>query len=70
MFRGRAQFAGFLPREGDKVEVRALVTLYGARGDYQLSVEGIRRAGVGQLYEAFLRLTAGSTAGSTVGSGQ
>ena len=27
MFRGRAQYAGFTPREGDKVEVRALVTL-------------------------------------------
>ncbi|MBC7452655.1 MAG: exodeoxyribonuclease VII large subunit, partial [Massilia sp.] len=56
MFRGRAQFAGFIPREGDKVEVRALVTLYGARGDYQINVEAIRRAGVGALYEAFLRL--------------
>jgi exodeoxyribonuclease VII large subunit len=56
MFRGRAQFAGFVPREGDKVEVRALVTLYGARGDYQINVEAIRRAGVGALYEAFLRL--------------
>ncbi|RJG15116.1 exodeoxyribonuclease VII large subunit [Massilia cavernae] len=56
MFRGRAQFAGFTPREGDKVEVRALVTLYGARGDYQINVEAIRRAGVGVLYEAFLKL--------------
>ena len=56
MFRGKAQFAGFIPREGDKVEVRALVTLYGARGDYQINVEAIRRAGVGALYEAFLRL--------------
>ncbi|MET3132164.1 exodeoxyribonuclease VII large subunit [Oxalobacteraceae bacterium GrIS 1.11] len=56
MFRGRAQFADFTPREGDKVEVRALVTLYGARGDYQINVEAIRRAGVGALYEAFLRL--------------
>ncbi len=56
MFRGRAQYADFNPREGDKVEVRALVTLYPARGDYQLNVEAIRRAGVGNLYEAFLRL--------------
>lgn len=56
MFRGRAQYAGFMPREGDKVEVRALVTLYGARGDYQINVEAIRRAGVGALFEAFLRL--------------
>jgi exodeoxyribonuclease VII large subunit len=56
MFRGRAQYAGFTPREGDKVEVRALVTLYGARGDYQINVEAIRRAGVGALFEAFTRL--------------
>ncbi|WP_019140341.1 exodeoxyribonuclease VII large subunit [Noviherbaspirillum massiliense] len=56
MFRGRAQYAGFTPREGDKVEVRALVTLYAPRGDYQLNVEAIRRAGVGNLYEAFLQL--------------
>jgi exodeoxyribonuclease VII large subunit len=58
MFRGRAQYADFQPREGDKVEVRALATLYAPRGDYQLSVEAIRRAGVGNLYEAFLRLKA------------
>ena len=56
MFRGRAQYAGFVPREGDKVEVRALVTLYGPRGDYQINVEAIRRAGVGVLFEAFLKL--------------
>src|SRR5450830_1513520 len=56
MFKGRAQHAGFTPREGDKVEVRTLVTLYAPRGDYQLNVESIRRAGVGNLYEAFLRL--------------
>ena len=58
MFRGRAQYADFLPKEGDRVEVRALVTLYAARGDYQLGVEAIRRAGVGNLYEAFLQLKA------------
>ncbi|MGB7480593.1 MAG: exodeoxyribonuclease VII large subunit, partial [Burkholderiaceae bacterium] len=56
MFRGRAQYAGFTPREGERVEVRATVTLYAARGDFQLNVEAIRRAGLGNLYEAFLRL--------------
>ncbi len=56
MFRGRSQYADFMPREGDRVEVRALVTLYAPRGDYQLNVEAIRRAGVGNLYEAFLQL--------------
>ena len=56
MFRGRAQYADFIPRNGDRVEVRALVGLYAPRGDYQLGVEAIRRAGIGNLYEAFLRL--------------
>lgn len=56
MFKNRAQYTDFTPREGDKLEVRALVTLYAPRGDYQLSVESIRRAGLGNLYEAFLRL--------------
>lgn len=58
MFKGRAHYAGFMPRDGDKVEVRALVTLYAPRGDYQLNIEAIRRAGVGNLYEAFLQLKA------------
>ncbi|WP_338847828.1 exodeoxyribonuclease VII large subunit [Massilia sp. W12] len=58
MFKGRAQYASFTPREGDKVEVRAQVSLYAPRGDYQLNVEAIRRAGVGDLYEQFLRLKA------------
>lgn len=56
MFKGRAQYAGFMPREGDKVEVRTLVTLYAPRGDYQLNVEAIRRSGVGDLYAAFVQL--------------
>ena len=56
MFRGRAQYAGFTPREGDRVEVRATVSLYEPRGDYQINVEALRRAGVGNLFEAFLLL--------------
>lgn len=56
MFRGRAQYADFIPKEGDRVELRTLVTLYAPRGDYQLNVEAIRRAGVGNLFEAFMQL--------------
>ncbi len=56
MFRNRAQLASFAPRDGDQVVVRALVSLYTPRGEFQLNVEAIRRAGVGNLYEAFLRL--------------
>lgn len=58
MFRGRAQHAEFLPREGDKIEVRALVTMYEPRGELQLNVEAVRRTGQGRLYEAFLKLKA------------
>ncbi|MFX1761246.1 exodeoxyribonuclease VII large subunit [Paraburkholderia sp. A1RI-2L] len=58
MFRGRAQYAEFTPREGDRIEVRALVTMYEPRGEVQLNVEAIRRTGQGRLFEAFLRLKA------------
>ncbi len=56
MFRTRSQALDWQPREGMKVEVRALVTLYEPRGDFQLNVETMRRAGLGPLYERFLRL--------------
>lgn len=58
MFRGRAQYVDFVPREGDQVEVRAQVSLYEPRGDFQLSVEAMRRSGAGDLYQRFLQLKA------------
>jgi len=58
MFRHRAQLQGWAPRDGMQVEVRALPTLYEARGKFQLNVEVMRRAGLGALYEAFERLKA------------
>lgn len=58
MFRGRSQFAGFTPANGDHVEIRALPSLYEARGEFQLGAESIRRAGAGRLFEAFLKLKA------------
>ena len=56
LFRHRGQFLDWTPREGMRVEVRATVTLYEPRGDFQLNVEFMRRAGQGALHEAFLRL--------------
>jgi exodeoxyribonuclease VII large subunit len=56
MFRGRGAYLDWQPRDGLQVEVRALVSLYEPRGDFQLNVEFMRRAGLGALYEAFLRL--------------
>ncbi len=56
MFRHRNQYLDWVPRDGLKVEVQALVTLYEPRGDFQLGVETMRRAGLGALFEAFVRL--------------
>ena len=56
MWRNKAQLLAFRPENGMQVEARALVTLYEVRGDFQLSIEGLRQAGSGNLFEAFLRL--------------
>ena len=56
MFRSRAAALGWEPREGAQVEARALVSLYEPRGRFQLNVETLRGAGLGPLYERFLRL--------------
>ena len=58
MFRQRAALLGFLPRNGERVEVLAFVTLYEPRGQFQLNVETLRRGGLGALFEAFERLKA------------
>lgn len=56
MFRNRAQLLGWRLENGQHIEARVLVTLYEARGDFQLNVETARKAGIGNLYEQFLRL--------------
>jgi exodeoxyribonuclease VII large subunit len=56
MFRNRNQSLDWEPRDGAQVELRALATLYEPRGDFQLTVETLRPAGLGALYEQFLRL--------------
>jgi len=58
MFKGRNSYVDFIPREGDKIEARATVTLYEARGDFQLTVEFVQHAGLGALFEAFEKLKA------------
>ncbi|MBL8481757.1 MAG: exodeoxyribonuclease VII large subunit [Rhodocyclaceae bacterium] len=58
MFRNRAQLLPFRLQDGRQVEVRAQLTLYEARGDYQLVVEALREAGAGALFEALARLKA------------
>ena len=58
MFRGRNGQVGFMPQSGDLVELAANVGFYVPRGDIQLTVQSMRRAGMGGLYEAFLKLKA------------
>jgi exodeoxyribonuclease VII large subunit len=58
MFRSRAQVLPWRLENGQQVEAQVLVSLYEARGDFQLNVEAMRRAGLGQLFEAFARLKA------------
>src|SRR2546426_11273430 len=56
MFRSRFVAVDWELRNGAQVEVRALVSLYEPRGRFQLTVEAMRPAGLGPLYERFLRL--------------
>ena len=56
MFRQKNQAVGFTPRTGQHVLARVRVTLYEARGDFQLIVEHLEEAGVGALKREFERL--------------
>ena len=58
MFRGHNGQVGFMPQSGDLVEVSASLGMYVPRGDIQLTIQTLRRAGMGGLYEAFLKLKA------------
>lgn len=58
MFRTRAQHLDWEPQDGMQVDVRALVSIYEPRGDFQLNIEAMRRSGLGPLYERFVRLKA------------
>lgn len=56
MFRSRASSVSWHLENGQQVEAHALVSLYEPRGDFQLNIESLRRAGLGRLFEAFARL--------------
>ena len=55
MFRRAAGLLDFSPRDGDQVEVRGRLAVYEPRGDLQLVVESLKRAGQGALFEQFLQ---------------
>ena len=56
MFRGQNRGLGFRPAMGMQVLVRARVSIYEARGNYQLIVESMEETGEGRLQREFERL--------------
>ena len=55
MFRRAASLLPFALRDGDMVEVLGRLGVYEPRGDLQLVVESLSRAGQGALFEQFLQ---------------
>jgi exodeoxyribonuclease VII large subunit len=53
MFRNRNMLVRFKPQQGQHVLIRARVSLYEGRGDYQIIAEHMEEAGSGALQRAF-----------------
>ena len=58
MFRNRNMLLRFKPKDGMQVIVKARLSIYEGRGDYQLNVEHMEQAGAGALQRAFELLKA------------
>ena len=56
LFRGKRQLLRFQPKDGDQVLARARISLYEARGEFQLIVEHMEPSGEGALRRAFEEL--------------
>lgn len=51
MFRGRAAGLRFTPKDGMLVQVRGGISVYGPRGNYQLIITAMTKAGTGDIME-------------------
>ncbi|MBO4386439.1 MAG: exodeoxyribonuclease VII large subunit [Treponema sp.] len=51
MFRGRAATLNFVPKDGLLVQVRGSVSVYGPRGNYQIIISSMTKAGAGDIME-------------------
>ncbi|MDQ3618043.1 MAG: exodeoxyribonuclease VII large subunit [Pseudomonadota bacterium] len=58
MFKPKSTWLQFVPREGLRVLARGRLTLYEARGEYQLVLDHMEEAGEGALRRAFEELKA------------
>ena len=51
MFRGRASTLDFMPKDGMKVQVQGQISVYAARGNYQIIINKMKVAGAGSIME-------------------
>ena len=58
MFKGTASGLSVPLKEGDHIEVAGKISIYEARGEFQITVNDVRLMGLGRLYEAYERLKA------------
>jgi len=58
MFKRAATGLQFVPRDGQRVEVSARVSVYEPRGELQMVVEAMVPTGEGSLYEQFMQIKA------------
>lgn len=56
LFKGVAQQLSQPLQEGDHIEVAGKISIYEARGEFQITINAVRYKGLGQLYEAYERL--------------
>jgi len=56
MFRNRNAHLGFVPKNGMQILIRARISLYEARGDFQVIAEHMEESGDGALRRAFEEL--------------
>ncbi len=56
MFKGNNRFVNFKPKNGQQVLVKARLSLYEPRGDYQIIIESMQPEGDGRLQQEFDQL--------------
>ncbi|MDO4693116.1 MAG: exodeoxyribonuclease VII large subunit [Eikenella sp.] len=56
LFKYAAQRLAAPLKEGDHIELSGRITLYEARGEFQINVSDVRHKGLGRLFEAYERL--------------
>ena len=55
-FKSDLALSKVTPSNGDLIIVNAVPSIYSARGDFQLKISSVRKAGSGKLYESYIRL--------------